>query len=282
MVPSSSAKRSPTASILAGRSPAVNTRGEPSRAAAAASTSSQVHRRGHRRPLAGPQRVDADRRLRRVVLVPVDQHAALAPGLRLRGDDEVGLLGREQLGQRAARTRASARSARRGRSAGGRSAAPSSPDVLAKHCSPIPASVARSSSATRQHSTIVAGAPGSRSKTTASARPDRAARASEACSSSAASWAEPDERRPAVGSHRVDRLAAEPHALGVCVQSGRVRGRTLLEEGLTVDAVGEALQRQPAPGQMAAASTGAIAAVVLDHLALGASRSADRAPCRGS
>ena len=63
---------------------------------------------------------------------------------------------------------------------------PFEPEVLAKHSRPRPSNMPRSSSATRQHSTTVAGGPGSRSKATSVGRSGSSASASEVCSSRSA------------------------------------------------------------------------------------------------
>src|SRR4051812_11370069 len=59
-----------------------------------------VERRGHRRPLAGAQRVDGHRRLVLVVLAPVDEHLAAAQRLPHVGDDERRVAALEDLGER--------------------------------------------------------------------------------------------------------------------------------------------------------------------------------------
>ena len=66
---------------------------------------------------------------------------------------------------------------------------PFEPDVFGKHSSPKSANRARSRRATAQHSTIVAGSPGSRSKASTVGRSTSSTFASDGCSSIAANWA---------------------------------------------------------------------------------------------
>ena len=82
------ANRSPCSSTRSSTSSASNT----SASGSPASTSSHIDRRRDRRPLARPQRVDADGGLVLVVLAPVDQHLVLAQLLPLARHDQLRVL----------------------------------------------------------------------------------------------------------------------------------------------------------------------------------------------
>ena len=165
----------------------------PSNASSAGSPAAQrraqlvpLERRRDRRPLARAQRVHADRRLVRVVLAVVDQHLA--------GAQRLASCARPRARARPARRAARPPRAKRLRLLVGRRAGasgtytcrPFEPDVFGKLRRPSRSNAPASHSATRQHSMIVAGGPGSRSKTTAVGRSSAGARCSGTCSSSAA------------------------------------------------------------------------------------------------
>ena len=146
---------------------------------------------------------------------------------------------------------------------------------------PSRSNISRSSSATRQHSTIVAGGPGSRSNATIVGWSYAVAVPSEVCSSSAARFAsqmsvgrsfgetEVDFARaaalasPAAGPAREDARDADP--------VGPVVGAVLLVEELVVDAVRVADPRQRPVTQVAEHGR-RDARVVVDHVPLGEAR----------
>ena len=198
----------------------------------------------------GPQRVRRDRRLVVGVLAPVDEDL---PRPHRLGHHRRDLL-------RAAASRAPGR--RRGRSrrprswvtpavfSGTYSCSPFEPDVLHHPSSSTAARTSRTRSGDARSSRVMSvRGPGSKSNTTARGVSRSAASAIGACSSMAAMFAGPHQRRraPRCSSTRCRRWRSpgperHRHPLRPVVRAA------LLEEALAVGAVGEAAERQrPAP-----------------------------------
>ena len=162
----------------------------------------------------------------------------------------------ELLGQRPWRTRDGVVRGRRARS-GRTPACPSSRCVFGSRSARRPRAASRSSSATSQHSTIVAGGPGSRSNTSRSARLGGAASVDPPLRHVQLERGEvgrPDQRGQLVDDDVVDRLAVHrrcpARAASPCAPSrGAARG-VLLEEGRPVDAVRVALAGQRPAGEV--------------------------------
>ena len=145
---------------------------------------------------------------------------------------------------------------------------PFEPEVFANAVSPRWSKASRSESATSAHSTIVAGAPGSRSKAIIVGRVTSSARASDVCSSRSARLASQTSVGRSSGEAEVDRApVAAAVDRGRLHPVGPVRRALLLVEVLCLDAVGVALERQGATAQVGEQRRGD-AAVVVDHVAL--------------
>ena len=126
--------------------------------------------------------------------------------------------------------------------------------------SPTPSSIARSSSATSQHSTIVAGAPGVEVEDDRGRAIRLGRERQRRVQLERRELREPDERRPVLARGGARCARGRRRRSRCATQSGRCAGRALLEEPLAVHAVGTAHERQRAAAQVRAAATGAIAA----------------------
>ena len=196
-----------------------------------------VDGRRDRRPLAGPQRVDGDRRLVLVVLAPVDEDLALAQLLRHLRDDQLRGLPLEQLGDGVGeRLRLLVGDLRC--SAGRRPGGPSSPrswgSTRARGRRTARAAAARPAAVDD-----VAGAPGSRSKAS-TVGPLDLRRAARARGGARAPPAGPS--RPASRGRRRRRSRSRPRCgrlqIGaVFTQSGRCFGQRFSKKASSVDAV---------------------------------------------
>ena len=136
-------------------------------------------------------------------------------------------------------------------------------------------------SATRQHSMIVAGGPGSRSKTSAVGRSMRLGARQRRVQFERREVRQPDRASAGPGRAGSRSACARWAASRSAPTAGRCAVRLLLKERLALDAVGPALDGQRTIAQVADERR-RDRRVVVDHVALGRSRPRDRAACRGS